>query len=133
MKKFILLTAIIFLTTACASGSLKQLNFKSLETKINNKDSFVLYLTNETDEGKTLKKTLNKVVKDNDIELFYINTEKLNTTDKDNLNNLFTFQDTNIIIFIKDGKEATVLSRINDAYISKTKLEEELKNQGYLK
>ena len=44
-----------------------------------------------------------------------------------------TFEDSNIIVFIKEGKENTVLARIDDVYISAKDLKEELKNQEYLK
>ncbi len=132
MKKFLLVITILFLATAC-NGSLKQLNLKSLETKLDNKETFVLYLTDLKDEGKTLEKTLVKVSKESDIEFFYLNTDKLNTNDKDKLKTYFTYDDTNFIAFVKEGKEATVLSRVTDAFISEKKLKEELKTQGYLK
>ena len=35
-----------------------------------------------------------------------------------------TFEDSNIIVFIKEGKENTVLARIDDVYISAKDLKE---------
>ncbi|MBR3660804.1 MAG: hypothetical protein IKN63_02760 [Bacilli bacterium] len=131
-KKILLLITILILTCACSSSNLKSLNLKSLEKKLNDKETFILYLTDESD-GKTLKNTLSKVSKDKDITAFYLNTIKLNEKDLKSLKEKFTFEDTNIILFIKNGKEETTLSRIDDIYISEKDLAQELINQGYIK
>lgn len=131
-KKILLLITILILTCACSSSNLKSLNLKSLEKKLNDKETFILYLTDESD-GKALKNTLSKVSKDNNITSFYLNTIKLTDDDLESLKEKFTFEDTNIILFIKDGVEETVLSRIDDVYISEKDLAQELINQGYIK
>ena len=130
MKKVILLIVVLMLTCAC-SNNLKNIKVDNLEKRLNNKESFVLYLTNEEEEGITLKKTLEKVSKDNKLNYYYINTEKLSDTDEEKLKNLFTYEDSNIIIFIKNGQENSVLSRISDAFISEKDLKDELQKQGY--
>ena len=130
MKKFILVITILLLTCAC-SNNLKSIKIDNLEKKLNNKDSFILYLTSEDEEGLTLKKTLKNASKDKDIDLFYINTDKLSDTDEEKLQNLFTYEDSNIIIFIKNGQENSVLSRITDTFISEKDLKTELETQGY--
>ena len=130
MKKFILVITILLLTCAC-SNNLKSIKIDNLEKKLNNKESFVLYLTLEDEEGLTLKKTLKNALKDKDIDLFYINTDKLSDTDEEKLQSLFTYEDSNIVIFIKNGQENSVLSRITDTFISEKDLKTELENQGY--
>ena len=131
MKKILLIIGIILLSCACSSSYLKSISVKDLNNKLDKKESFVLYLTN--DEGKSLKNTLDKVSKNNKVNSYYLDTEKLNENDLNSLKEKFTFEETNIIIFIHDGKEETVLSRINDLYISQKDLEQELKLQGYIK
>ena len=134
MKKKILLVITILLLASACSSNLKSINLKKLNQKLDNKESFVLYLTNEDESGTTLKNTLYKVAKKNDIKTYYINTDKI--TNEDELKNLkedFYFEETNIIVFVKKGVETTVLSRIDNIYISEENLENELKNQGYLK
>ena len=81
----------------------------------------------------TLKNTLQTVAKDNNIKCFYLNTDNLDEDELDSLKEKITFEDSNIIVFIKEGKENTVLARIDDVYISAKDLKEELKNQEYLK
>ncbi len=131
-KKILLLIAILTLTCACSSSNLKSLNFKGLNKMLNDKETFILYLTDESD-GNVLKKTLSKVSKENNITSYYLNTIKLNDDDLTSLKEKFTFDETNMILFIKEGREETVLSRIDDLYISEKELAQELKNQGFIK
>ena len=92
------------------------------------------------DEGEIFKSKSLKigyveqfVCKDNNIKCFYLNTDNLDEDELDSLKEKITFEDSNIIVFIKEGKENTVLARIDDVYISAKDLKEELKNQEYLK
>ena len=133
MKKIAMIFLLLLTVTACSSSYLSKLNYKKLMTKLDNKESFVLYLTNEDESGLTLKNTLQTVCKDNNIKCFYLNTDNLDEDELDSLKEKITFEDSNIIVFIKEGKENTVLARINDVYISAKDLKEELKNQEYLK
>lgn len=133
MKKIAMIFLLLLTVTACSSSYLSKLNYKKLMTKLDNKESFVLYLTNEDESGLTLKNTLQTVCKDNSIKCFYLNTDNLKEDELDSLKEKITFEDSNIIVFIKEGKENTVLARIDDVYISAKDLKEELKNQEYLK
>ena len=132
MKK-ILTVLILLLAVSGCSRNLSKLNLEKLNKKLDNKETFILYLTDESDSSNTLKNTLTSVLKDNNINAFYLNTDKLSSTDQDELKKTIAYEDSNIIIFIKDGSENTVLARITDNYISKKKLTEELKVQGYIK
>ena len=131
-KKILLIIGIVLLTCACSSSNLKSINLKTLNKMLDNKESFVLYLTDD-DEGKVLKNTLLEVSKKNKLNNYYLNTAKLNDKDLKSLKEKFTFDETNIIIFVENGQEKTVLSRISDLYISQKNLEQELKLQGYIK
>lgn len=132
-KKIFLITTILLLACACSSNNLKKLSFEKLNEKLKNKETFVLYLTNENEYGTTLKNTLTRVASENDLKTFYVNLEKLNDEELDKLKEIFTYEDENIILFIKNGEETTVLSRVDDPYISFNKLENELKNQDFIK
>ncbi len=132
-KNIIMVLSILLLTTACSGSSFKSINLNNLKKSLEKKESFVLYLTDESNDGNVLLKTLKKVSNENNVKTYYLNTEKLNDKDNNELNNSFKYENTNIIIFVKDGTEETVLSRIDDIYISKTKLKSELVIQGYIK
>lgn len=132
MKKILVIFGILFLTCACSSSYLKKINLKTLDKMLDKKETFILYLTDDSD-GKILKNNLYTVSKNNKIKSYYLNTINLSDKDLNSLKEKFMFDETNIIIFIKSGKEETVLSRIKDIYISKQNLEQELKLQGYIK
>ncbi len=133
MKKLLVILGVLILSSACANNNLKSINLKTLNDKLDNKETFVLYLTDESEEGNVLKTTLNNLKSNNDFQVFTLNTDKLNKDDSKALKEKFTFENTNIIIFIKNGQENTVISRIDDPYISENNLKEELKNQEYIK
>ena len=132
-KNIIMLLFIVLLTTACSGSFFKNINVNNLKKSLDKKETFVLYLTDESDDGKVLKSTLKKVSEENKVKTYYLNTKKLNDKDKKELNNMFKYEKTNIIIFVKKGTEETVLSRIDDIYVSKTKLKSEFEIQGYIK
>lgn len=131
--KISILSLILLFACACSGSYLKNINYKNLTDMLNKKETFVLYLTDESTDGNVLKKTLLNVSKDNNINSYYLNTDKLNDDEKNELKNIITFEDTNIIIFVKNGTEETVLTRIDDIYISEAKLKEELKTQYFIK
>ena len=132
-KNIIMLLFIVLLTTACSGSFFKNINVNNLKKSLDKKETFILYLTDESDDGKVLKSTLKKISEENKVKTYYLNTEKLNDKDKKELNNMFKYEKTNIIIFVKKGTEETVLSRIDDIYVSKTKLKSEFEIQGYIK
>ena len=130
-KKILLIITILLLATACSSSYLKKINLNTLNEKISNEESFVLYLTEEDEAGNTLRNTLLKVAKELDIQTFYLNTNNLNDEELENLKENFYFEDSNIIVFVKNGIEETVLARIDDPYISANDLQAELITQGF--
>ena len=129
MKRFILVITILLLTCACTN--LKSIKIDNLEKKVKDKESFILCLTDENEEGLTLKKTLDNSLKDSKTKAYFINTDKLNDNETKKLESLFTYEDSNIIIFIKNGQENSILSRITDTFISTKDLKNEIKNQGF--
>ena len=100
MKK-ILTVLILLLAVSGCSRNLSKLNLEKLNKKLDNKETFILYLTDESDSSNTLKNTLTSVLKDNNINAFYLNTDKLSSTDQDELKKTIAYEDSNIIIFIK--------------------------------
>ena len=130
-KKILLIITILLLATACSSSYLKKINLNTLNEKISNEESFVLYLTDEDEAGNTLRNTLLKVARELDIQTFYLNTSDLDDEELENLKENFYFEDSNIIVFVKNGSEETFLARIDDPYISANELQAELITQGF--
>lgn len=133
MKKIFVVLIALFMLTACSSNGTSKLSYKSLNDKLDKKETFVLLLTDNTDSGNTLKNTLKKVSKENNLKCFYLSTDKLSSSEKEELQSKITLNDSNIIVFVKNGIENSILTRIDDTYISSDALKNELQEQGYLK
>ncbi len=133
MKKIFVVLIALFMLTACSSNGTSKLSYKSLNDKLDKKETFVLLLTDNTDSGNTLKNTFKKVSKENNLKCFYLSTDKLSSSEKEELQSKITFTDSNIIVFVKNGIENSILTRIDDTYISSDALKNELQEQGYLK
>lgn len=133
MKKIFVVLIALFMLTACSSNGTSKLSYKSLNDKLDKKETFVLLLTDNTDSGNTLKNTLKKVSKENNLKCFYLSTDKLSSSEKEELQSKITFTDSNIIVFVKNGIENSILTRIDDTYISSDALKNKLQEQGYLK
>lgn len=131
MKKryFLLIMIFTLLLTACSSSKLSSINYNELKEKLDNKESFVLYLSSKDD---TLEETLNKVLEEYNFTAYKINTDKLNDEDKLSLKLKFDYADPSII-FIIDGKDPTKLSHVSDSSIRKNSLIARLKDMNFIK
>lgn len=131
-KIFFLIMFILFIT-GCSSNNFSKLNYNEFKELIDKKESFVICLTDEIDDGNTLKNTLLNVSKKNNIKTYYLNTDKLNENDLKALKDIIYFDETNFIAFIKEGNSKSVLTYIDNTYISEKELEKELINQEFIK
>ena len=66
-RNLITILLILLLTTACSGSSFKSINLNNLKKSLEKKETFVLYLTDESDDGKVLKNTLKKISEENNI------------------------------------------------------------------
>lgn len=150
MKKKILIIAFILIATAAIAamiyGSSKlhekevnednhliELSFEKLEEKINNKESFILVITQTkcshcAEYKPKLKKTLTKY----NITAYEIAEDKLSEKNKTKLKDIANTSVTPVTIFIKNGEEVNTTSRIVGS-TSVTKIESRLKAMGYIK
>ena len=70
MKKILLILMSLFLITGCGKREYTQLTYNDLETKLNNKDDFVLVIGSATCVAcDTYEKTMQDVMTKNDIEI----------------------------------------------------------------
>lgn len=132
MKKILIITVILLLITGCSSSHLKKINYKNFNKMIDNKETFVLLLIDSDKEGATLRNNLLNIAKKNKIKTYYLDLTKLNDEEISNVKDIVYFEDNNLIVFINEGKNNTVLSHITDPYISETELEKELTTQGFI-
>ena len=134
MKKIMAIILIVISTimiTGCSNNNtVTEINFKDLEEKINNKDSFILeVIQTGCSHCEEFSPRFRAVLKTNNLEAYSINIYNLSDEERKEFNDLVTISGTPTVIFFDKGKEENKIS----GAVSNEKLEEELKESGYIK
>ena len=131
MKKNIIAILLILLLVGCSSNSYSKLNYEKLTKKIDDKESFILLINDQSEEGNLLKNTLNKVLKANNLKAYELNPNKVSADEKNELRTSFSYENISIIFF-KDGINPSKLSHITDELTTETEITNHLKNLGFI-
>ena len=134
MKKIsmLLLMVITFLLTGCgnADNSLTKISFDDLNQKIESKESFIIYFDNG--DNTKLQNKLEKVLTTNNLDGYYIDTTKINDSDKIKLQTTIYYE-TPSIVFIIEGKDPSKLSHVTNSDITTKELTARLKDLKFIK
>jgi len=116
--KKILLVATLLLCVVGLTGCNKyrtytELSFKELQNKIDNKDSFVLVIgSNSCSACAIYKKTMEQVIKDKQVEIFYLDNDKLTEDESSKIYSKYVITGTPTTIFIENGVETSTYDRL---------------------
>lgn len=133
MKKCILLLLPFLILCGCSKKEYQEITMETLLKKVEQKESFILFIgATSCTHCTSYKSTINEVVKDYDITIYYIDVDTLNSTQNSTLKSLTPYQGTPTTVFIKNGKEESTYQRIigerdYDYVVNK------LKRNGYIK
>lgn len=132
--KGIILIVVLFLFTACSVVKIcDEINYKQLDSMIDNKEDFVLFIGSDGCLNcREYKMTLNRVIERYNLDVKYINISKLSKKEKEFLNSRFSFSKTPVTLFIKSGKEKDVYNRIN-GNAKYSKIVSKFKENDYIK
>lgn len=131
---FISILSIFFiLSNNKEKGELLELNYTTLSEKLNNKDDFILVITQSTcSHCATYKPKLINIAKDYNLNIYYINIDlESKDTQKKFLNDFNLSGATPTTIFINDGKEKSLLNRL-EGDVSEKKAIEKFKKMGFI-
>lgn len=115
-----------------ANSYLKQLKYDEVMEKIQNKESFILLVSQTTcSHCKEYKPVFKKMLKKNKLTAYYIEYDLLSKEEKKEFVKYINFDSTPVTVFLKNGEESTTANRIVGAR------EEEyiigkLKSNGYI-
>lgn len=125
---FLLILLLLFVNNG--KGNLIELSYNDIKEKIEKKENFVLCVSRTTcSHCADYKPKLKEVAKENNINIYYIDVDKY---DEEEFSNLISFDgSTPTTIFIKNGEEETTSNRINGD-VSKSKIIEKLKSNGFI-
>lgn len=119
--------------TAAKDKTLIELSYKELEKKINNKDTFILVITQtKCSHCAQYKPVLKEVLYEYDLKAYEVDEEKLSKKELGKLKNIANISGTPTTVFIVDGEEVTTSSRLRGGITNKNIIIKRLKAQGYI-
>lgn len=134
MKKILIVIMLLFMV-GCSSkyDGYTELSYDELKQKYENKDTFVLVLGSETCSAcAKYKGTMESVIKDKKIEIFYLDADKLVEEQYNKIKSKLGGQySTPTTIFIKNGLETSTYDRILGS-AGYSEVIENLKRLGYI-
>lgn len=132
--KIIVLVSFFLLLTGCGGiKSYQEISYEKLLTKLENKETFILYIGSSTCTAcESFKPTLESVIKDYQIKVDYLNVEKLSEDELHEFGTIINFgNSTPKVYFIEEGEysqyNAIKGTHSYDYVVSK------MKNNGYIK
>ena len=135
LKIIVLAIAFLVLLTGCETKDnyLKNISLKELNEKMDNKEEFFFVVTQDgCSHCEEFLPVLKEVLNENKIVGYDFNLTRLSDSDKDSFYEMFDIEGTPTTIFIKDGKELSIMQRIVGG-LDKDKLIQKFKNNGYIK
>lgn len=114
MKKILILILVpLLLICGCSKKTYTEISYDDFKQKIDNKESFILFIGAEScAHCATYKPTLNSVINKYNVDVYYIDIDKLSSKESSYLNNAVPFTGTPTTVFIKNGKEESTYNRI---------------------
>ena len=142
-KNIILILSIILLISIITfliinnnqpKGSLTEITYKDIKEKIKNKEDFILIVSRSTcSHCATYKPKIKTITKKNNLNIYYIDYDYESKTNQDKLlDELDLDGSTPITMFFKNGKETSLMDRLNGD-LSETKVIDKLKKMGFIK
>lgn len=108
MKKIIIivLSLMCITLTGCGNGKdLVEIDYNELATKIENEESFVLYVgSSECSHCADYKPTLEKIIYKHKLDVYYINLAKLSAAKRKAVLDKVEAQGTPMTVYIEKGK-----------------------------
>jgi predicted bacteriocin transport accessory protein len=111
---------------------LKEIKYSEVMEKVENKESFILLLSQTTcTHCMDFKPKLKKVANKYEITVYYLETDLLSKEENATLKEHFSFRGTPQTLFVVDGEEKTAATRI-DGDVSEEKIISKFKSNGYI-
>lgn len=130
MKKIIFsLLLTMFLLTGCGNEKLSKITLDELNDKISNKETFIVYFYKN---DSILEDTLNKALKDSNLEGFKIDTSKISSEEKNKLEIQIAYEEPSIV-FVINGLDSSKLSHVTDENTTSKDIINRLKDMNYIK
>jgi len=134
MKKIILVIVMLLLMVGCAPKyeDYTELNYDQVIDKINNKETFAIVFGSDTCSAcANYRVTMKEVIKEKNIEIFYLDINKLDDQTYAKMYSKFVITSTPTTVFIKNGVETSSHDRIIGA-AKYSHIINDLKKHGFI-
>lgn len=136
MKKSIFILFLLFfilLTTGCENNYLKSIDYNAFKEKVENKESFIVEVVQTGCSAcKDFTPRYRKVINKYKVTSYQLNYSDLKEEEKKEFDEQFSINSTPTVLFITNGEEKSVLTRIVGA-VSEDKIINKLKANAYIK
>lgn len=134
IKGFILAIIVAFILCGCNKKSnIKEISFDEFKNKMENKESFVLYVGNENcSHCEAYKPILESVLEEYGIFIYHIDNSKLTDKESSEFTRYLSISGTPTVTFITNGEEESTLNRIVGEKTKEATIEK-FKINGYIK
>ena len=113
---------------------LEKISYSQLEEKINNQETFILYIGSEECSACAIfKPKLINVLYDNQITAYYLDLNEITTDDYISFGKFMNITGTPTLAFIIEGEEEGTDNRIENGSASEDYIINKLKLNGYIK
>lgn len=130
---FIIIGILIFANSKSSQYGLFELKYNDVIEKFENKDDFVLVISQTTcTHCISYKPVLRNVSKKYKIKTYYIDVDLLTDKETEELKKYVSYSDTPSTLFIKDGTESTRANRIVGE-ATEEKIVNKLKQNNFIK
>lgn len=129
----VIIGAVLILSGCSKENHIKDITLSELKTKIENKDTFALYVGNEgCSHCVSYRPTLEEVLNEYDITIYHLDNSELSEDEQREMVNYINITGTPTVAFFTDGEEESSLMRITGE-ISKEETISKFKTNGYIK
>lgn len=133
IKKVIFILLIILFCSGCESSNIKNLSYSKFKDLRESKETFFFVVIKDGCKFcESFIPKLEEVADENNVTGYKLNISDMNEEEWKEFNNEFKIDGTPTTIFMTEGKEVSLLQRI-DGNASKEKIISKLKNNNYIK
>ncbi len=133
MKKILVAIMMLFLLTGCSSEGnvLQTISYDEFKEKIENKESFVAYISRTgCSHCENYEPTLKKVLSDYKLKVYKINLANLSSAEESSVSKKVGLEGTPTLIYIEEGKSDIDGSLIGESTYENT--EDFFRENGYI-
>lgn len=133
MKKILIVIGMIILLTGCGNKNLENIKVNDFYKLVENKETVIVYIGSKTCSAcETFSPEFNNALEANNLKAKYIDMNNESEEDKSKFIKEYNITGTPTVIFLKNGYEDSLLSRINGA-LKQDAITQKLKSNGFIK